>query len=46
MTSTPTAAPPLVVQTNGMGVDSVAWLTAVLRGDLPAPCGDPCYSRA
>jgi hypothetical protein len=29
--------PRLVVQTNGMGVDSAAWLTAVLRGDMPAP---------
>lgn len=27
-------APRLVVQTNGMGVDSAAWLTAVLRGDI------------
>lgn len=25
-----------VMQTHGMGVDSAAWLTAVLRGDMPA----------
>lgn len=27
----------LIVQTHGMGVDSVAWLTAVLKGDAPVP---------
>lgn len=31
---TTTTAPRLVVQTMGMGVDSAAWLTAVLRGDI------------
>lgn len=30
-------APDLVVQTHGMGVDSVAWLTAVLKGHGPVP---------
>lgn len=32
----------LTVQTHGMGVDSVAWLTAVLKGHAPTPPGfDP-----
>ncbi len=31
----PDRPPSLVCQTHGMGVDSAAWLTAVLRGDLP-----------
>lgn len=30
-------APRLVTQTNGMGVDSAAWLAGVLLGELPRP---------